>query len=312
MKETKVRVARNYKDTVFRMLYSDKRELLELYNALNDTQYEQPESLEIYTLENAIYMNMKNDISFIIDSELSLYEQQSTYNPNIPLRNLFYVSRQLEKYVRKETIYSSVQIRIPVPRFVVFYNGVQGQPERKLLRLSDAFEKETDDPELELKVLMLNLNAGQNKELLEKCRTLCEYCIFVERVRGYAKELALEEAVERAVSECIHEGILEEFLRSQRAEVIAVSIFEYNEEEEMKKIRAAEHRVGYEKGVKAGEIAGELRGKREAVLSLLADMGSVPKEIRAQIETEGDCEQLNKWLKTAAKAASLDDFVRQI
>ena len=80
---------RKYKDTVFRMLFSDKENLLSLYNAINRTAYEDPEELEIVTLESAIYMGMKNDLAFIIDMNLLLYEHQSTYNPNIPLRDLF-------------------------------------------------------------------------------------------------------------------------------------------------------------------------------------------------------------------------------
>lgn len=245
-------VVRNQKDTVFRMLFREKKELLELYNALNGSAYNSPDGLTICTLDNAIYMNFKNDISFLLDSELNLYEHQSTYNPNMPLRDLVYIAKQLEKYARDETIYSSTLVKIPVPRFVVFYNGTGEQPERQILWLSDAFEKETAEPELELKVLMLNINLGHNKDLMEKCRTLKEYSQYVERVRKYAKSMRIEEAVERAVTECIKDGILADFLSAQRAEVIAVSIFEYNEEEEMRKIRASEYKSGREEGIKLG------------------------------------------------------------
>lgn len=220
----KLHVVRNQKDTVFRMLFREKKELLELYNALNDSAYNSPEKLTIYTLENAIYMNFENDSSFLLDSELNLYEHQSSYNPNMPLRDLVYIARQLEKYTRNDTIYSSALVKIPVPRFVVFYNGTDVQPDRQTLRLSDAFEKKTAEPELELKVIMLNINFGHNKELMDKSRTLREYAQYVDRVRKYAKLMRIEEAVERAVAECIKEGILEDFLSSQKAEVIAVSI----------------------------------------------------------------------------------------
>ena len=257
----KLHVVRNQKDTVFRMLFREKKELLELYNALNDLAYNSPEKLTIYTLENAIYMNFENDSSFLLDSELNLYEHQSSYNPNMPLRDLVYIARQLEKYTRNDTIYSSALVKIPVPRFVVFYNGTDVQPDRQTLRLSDAFEKKT--AELELKVLMLNINFGHNKELMDKSRTLREYAQYVDRVRKYAKLMRIEEAVERAVAECIKEGILEDFLSSQKAEVIAVSIFEYNEEEEMKKIRASEYREGKADGKAEGkaEIVAIIRKK---------------------------------------------------
>lgn len=257
----KLHVVRKQKDTVFRMLFREKKELLELYNALNDLAYNSPEKLTIYTLENAIYMNFKDDSSFLLDSELNLYEHQSSYNPNIPLRDLVYIAKQLEKYTRNDTIYSSALVKIPVPRFVVFYNGTDVQPDRQTLRLSDAFEKKT--AELELKVLMLNINFGHNKELMDKSRTLREYAQYVDRVRKYAKLMRIEEAVERAVAECIKEGILEDFLSSQKAEVIAVSIFEYNEEEEMKKIRASEYREGKADGKAEGkaEIVAIIRKK---------------------------------------------------
>lgn len=123
-----VKANRTHKASVFELLYRDKSNLLELYNGLNGTSYHNPEQLEIYTLENAIYMSMKNDVSFILASELNLYEHQSTVNPNMPLRNLFYTAMQLEKYIKNESVYSSSMIRIPVPRFVVFYNGTDEQP----------------------------------------------------------------------------------------------------------------------------------------------------------------------------------------
>ena len=129
-------VVRNHKDTVFRMLYNDKEKLLELYNALNGTAYENTDDMEICTLENAIYMGFKNDVSFLFDSEMCLYEHQSSFNPNMPLRDLFYISRQLQKYVVGKTLYSSKLVQIPVPRFVVFYNGTQEQPESCLLYTS--------------------------------------------------------------------------------------------------------------------------------------------------------------------------------
>ena len=269
----KLHVVRNQKDTVFRMLFREKKELLELYNALNDSAYNSPEDLTICTLENAIYMNFKNDISFLLDSEMNLYKHQGSYNPNMPLRDLVYIAKQLEKYTRDETIYSSTLVKIPVPRFVVFYNGTDGQPERQILRLSDAFEKETAEPELELKVLMLNIIFGHNKELMEKCRTLREYSQYVDRVRKYAKRMQIEEAVEREVTECTREGILADFLSSQRAEVIAVSIFEYNEEEEMRKIRASEYKNGKEDGIAQGIKQGIEQGIEQGMVETCKELG---------------------------------------
>ncbi|WP_243114604.1 hypothetical protein [Eisenbergiella sp. OF01-20] len=147
---------------------------------------------------------------------------------------------------------------------------------------------------------MLNINLGKNRELMEKCRTLREYCIFVERIRGYAKELEIAEAVERAVTECIREDILADFLSAQRAEVIAMSIFEYNKEE-MKKIRADEFRIGKD--------AGKTEGKAEYVLDLLEDLGEIPVGLRERILSETDLSLLNQWHKLAAKAGTIQEFI---
>lgn len=230
---------RNYKDSVFRMIYQDKSELLNLYNAVNDTHYTDPKELEVVKLENAVYMSMKNDVSCVVDLRLNLYEHQSTVNPNMPLRDLFYVTKLYEKMIQKEEqdLYSTKRIQIPSPCFVVFYNGAKEQPERKILRLSESFYRKTDEVNLELIVLQLNINTGYNEELLGKCRSLCDYMRYVDRVRCYKSQMEFEEAVEKAVSDCIKEGILKEFLVANRAEVIQMSIFEYNEELHMKTVR---------------------------------------------------------------------------
>lgn len=261
MNETKVQ--RNYKDSIFRMLFKDKDNLLSLYNALNQTNYTDVEGLEIATLENAVYMNYKNDVSFVFDFELMLYEHQSTVNPNMPLRDLLYVADILQKRTYDKDLYGSKLISIPSPRFVVFYNGTDPQPERQVLKLSDAYEKKQEHPELELTVTMYNINYGCNEEIMDACKTLKEYAMYVERVRSYAKQMLLAEAVEKAVDDCIAEGILSEFLRKNRAEAIKVSIYEYDEELHFKTL--------FEEGVEAGMERGESRLNK--LNSILIDMG---------------------------------------
>ena len=230
--EKNLKANRNYKDTVFRMLFSDRKNLLSLYNAVNGTSYKNPEELEIVTLENAIYMGMKNDLAFIIATNLFLYEHQSTYNPTMPLRDLFYISSEYQKLVDHKSLYSSVLQKISAPNFIVFYNGTEKKEDRWENALSDAYETPDKEPRLELKVLTLNMNEGHNKELMEQCQTLREYAKYVALVRKYKKEMKLDAAVKCAVDECIQSGILAEFLKKNRAEVIAVSIFEYDKEEE--------------------------------------------------------------------------------
>ena len=213
-----LKAKRPYKDTIFRMLYHDKENLLSLYNAVNGRNYTNVEDLQIVTLENAIYMGMKNDLAFIMDMNLYLYEHQSTYNPNIPLRNLFYIADEYQRLVVRKSLYSTVIQKIPTPRFIVFYNGTKKVDDYNEFRLSSAYENPTDDPDLELKVTMLNVNDGHNLELMEHCRTLKEYAKYVARVRKYVTQnIPLEEAVTRAVDECIEEGILAEFLMKNKA-----------------------------------------------------------------------------------------------
>ena len=246
---SKTKVQRNYKDTIFRMLFKDKENLLSLYNALNRTSYMDVNGLEITTLENAVYMNYKNDVSFVFDYELMIYEHQSTMNLNMPLRDLFYVSDTLQKRTYDRNLYGSKLIRIPAPRFVVFYNGVAYQPEKQILKLSDAYEKRQESPELELSVTVYNINRGNNKELMDACQTLREYALYVERVRIYAKQMPLVEAVEKAVDYCIETGILAEFLRKNRAEAIKVSIYEYDEELHFRTLKEEGREEGFEQGV---------------------------------------------------------------
>lgn len=261
--EINIPVQRNYKDTLFRMIFQDRTRLLSLYNALNGTDYSNPDELEIVTLQNAIYMNMKNDLAFVIDCSLNIYEHQSTYSPNLPIRNLFYISRELEKFVFQQSLYSSKLVKIPTPRFLVFYNGNETDWSKKILRLSDAYKKETDEPELELIVTMININHGKNDELLEKCSTLFEYMEYVEKVRTYAEEMEISQAVNRAVEESIREGILKEFLIKYRAEAIQMSIFEYDEEKELKLIRRDEREIGREEGRQEGKEEGKEEGRQE-------------------------------------------------
>lgn len=169
VKVNRVRVNRKYKDTVFRILFSDKEHLLSLYNAVSGKTYTDPEQLQIVTLENAVYMGMKNDLAFIIDTNLFLYEHQSTYSANMPLRDLFYIASEYQKLVDKKSLYSSKLQKIPAPKFLVFYNGTEEMEDSRTEYLSAAFENLTGEPDLELKVLTLNINIGHNQELLEQC-----------------------------------------------------------------------------------------------------------------------------------------------
>ena len=270
---------RQYKDTVFRMLFSEKENLLSLYNAVTGNAYQNADDLKIVTLENAIYMGMKNDLAFMLETNIYLYEHQSTLNPNIPLRDLIYIGIEYQQYVDDKSLYSSSLQKIPAPKFMVFYNGTDAVDDRVELRLSNAYEHLAGEPDLELKVLMLNVNEGHNKELMEQCQTLKEYAIYVARVRKYASEMNLNDAVARAIDECIKEGILVEFLRKNRSEVKMVSILEYDKEWEEKKLRKAEYEAGKNDVIRNMYRLGYSKEKiAEAVNKTIEEVEKVCKE----------------------------------
>ena len=255
-------VIRNYRDTLFRMLYRNKKRLLSLFNAVNGTHYDNPDDLTITTLEGVLYLGLKNDVSCIIDMMMQLYEHQSTVNPNMPLRNLFYVSDLLQKYIYEEgiDIYSRKQIKIPTPKFVVFYNGDEEQPERKEIRLSKAFSANTGETNMELVVLQININKGQNEELKAACKTLQEYAEFTERAREHRKEMELEDAIRTTIDECIRDGILKDFLLKNKAEVYHMCLYEFDVELHERVLREEEREEGRLEGIREGRLAGQQEG----------------------------------------------------
>ncbi len=252
LKEPEVTANRCFKSRLFVMLFEDKKELLELYNAVSGKNYQDPELLEINTLDNAIYMSMRNDLSFIIDSRMPLYEHQSSYNPNLPLRFLLYNADVFSSLTKDENLYGTKLVKLPTPQFIVFYNGEKELPDRMELKLSDAYTVKEEEVSLELKAVMLNINPGHNEKILEACKTLREYTEYTSRVREYTRTMDREAAVERAITECIQEGILEEFLKKNRAEAKSVSIYEYDMEKHMRMEREDAREDGIQEGIQTG------------------------------------------------------------
>lgn len=250
-------VNRTYKSTVFIMLFEEKENLLELYNAMSGKHYTDPELLEINTLENAIYMSIKNDVSFLMDGRLSLYEHQSTYSPNLPLRFLFYISNLYSGMTKDENLYGTRASQIPAPEFVIFYNGEEDRPERETLKLSDLYTFKEKDCRLELKAELLNICGDNNKALKDACHTLREYAAFTDKMRKYAKVMDIAAAAELTIEECIKENILREFLMKHRAEVKTVSIFEYDQEKHIRLEREQAWEEGRESGIAEGMAKGE-------------------------------------------------------
>ena len=267
-------VNRTFKSTLFIMLFEDRKNLLELYNAITGKHYADPELLEINTLENAIYMSMKNDVSFLIDGRLSLYEHQSTKNPNLPLRFLLYISHLYSRLTVKANLYGERIVQIPAPEFIIFYNGKDEMPERQLLKLSDMYSVKGENPKLELEATLLNISGTNNRKLKEACRTLRDYAIYTDKIRTYTETMELPEAVDRAINECIEEDILRDFLIEHKAEARAMSIFEYDQERHMQQEREA----GIEKG--------EQQLLRRLVQKNLARGMSIPEIAEVLDETE--------------------------
>lgn len=233
------RANRTYKDRLFIRIFEHKEDLLSLYNAVNGSDYQNPDELEITTLDNAIYMRMKNDISFLIDGYMSLYEHQSTFNPNMPLRDCLYMLQIYQNYIDSQELdlYSSVLLKIPTPRLVVFYNGQEKMrnEEMCILRLSDSYERPEKEPALECRVQVINVNYGKNRDMMEKCPKLYEYSYLVAKIReNQASGKTLEGAISTALEDCLAQGYLTELLTTYKREVTGMLLYEYDERKHLK------------------------------------------------------------------------------
>ena len=277
---------RCFKDGVFRLVFREKESLLSLYNAVSGTCHDDPGELAVYTLEDAVYMGIKNDLGFLLHTRLALYEHQSTLCENMPLRGLQYFAGMYRSYVKLNG-YDPLRrkrIPLPLPQYIVFYNGTENSRERWELKLSDAFmapegQKAAqpsplpvpDGPALECRALVLNINEGKNRELMEKCGKLKEYAQFVSCMRRHMKGQSTESgrlaAVNAAVDECIRRGILKEILIKNRAEVVAMSFWEYDAEHHLKAEKEDSYGDGFQAGIEQGieqEKGNTLREKERA------------------------------------------------
>ena len=266
--QDEIRINKKHKDLLFRKIFEKKEDLLSLYNALNGSDYTDPEELEIYTMDSFVYMGMRNDLSFLIDMTLNVYEHQSTYNPNMPLRGFFYMSSAYQKYValNKLDIYSSKRIPLPLPKYYVFYNGTRKMPDESTLFLTDSMPG-TDAAEkssAQFAAHMINVNAGHNSGIMKKCPKLYQYSLFIEEIRmNQKKKMALKEAVEQAVDSCIKKGILTDILLGNKAEVTDMILEEYDENLHISNEKEISYQEGLEQGRKE-EQENTLREKQRA------------------------------------------------
>ena len=245
-------VNREYKDRLFKFIFcnpENKEWTLSLYNAVNGSSYTDTEDLTYTTLEDAVYMSMKNDVSFLMaDDTMNFYEQQSTFNPNMPMRFLIYAGMVYSKYIEENKNYrkySKKQQTAPTPKCVCFYNGTTKKEDKVILKLSDSF-KDNSTPDIEVTVTMLNINYGHNNELIKACKPLEEYAWFIDKIRLVQNQGdSLESAIDIALDELPDDSLIKQFLTDNRAEVKRMCITEYDEERTF----AEQREEGYEEGV---------------------------------------------------------------
>jgi len=262
------------KDSFFRFLFgTDKARALELYNAVNGSDYKDSSELTINTLHDVIYMKMKNDVSILFGKQLVLYEHQSTVNPNMPLRGLMYASELYSKIFGSDPhIYSTALMRIPRPRYFVLYNGESKgwSDEVVKIRLSDMFSEpvpEDETGDFEWTATVININPGKNTEIKNRSVTLSGYCYFIERIRELKKSYSEDEAVDLAVQQCIDEGVLADILREQRSEVKRMLLTEFDEVAYREMLLEEGREEGREEGMKEGLEQGKLLEIVESILA---------------------------------------------
>jgi len=285
---------RQYKDTVFRDLFGAeerKSYALSLYNALTGSSYTDTAVLQLTTLADALYMNVKNDVSILVDSRMVLWEHQSTRNPNMPLRGLVYLSQLYQSYTveHKLNLYGHKRLTLPTPYYCVFYNGAEEVADRTVLRLSDSFtEKEPPHgllPAVEVTAVVYNINKGHNSRLMCACQTLADYAYFMSLIRSYNVHMPLAEAIDAAMQQCIDEGVLADYLSSKRAEVKSMLITEFDQAE-YEQIVEREKREIAEAARAEGEAIGEANGRakeRRDIVATLVGSGKLTREEAAEL-----------------------------
>ena len=253
-------IKRSYKDGVFRQLFNDKEKLIELYNALSGRSYSKDTEIEIVTLEDALFGDIKNDLSFIMDNRfIVMIEHQATVNPKIPLRMLSYAAREYERRGLTKKVYSRRRIEIPTPELYMLYNGAEDQPIMQELKLSDAYIAKCGKISLEARVKVINVNYDKGADILKRCKTLNEYSMFIHMIREKQQEKGLQKAVEESVRECMRKGILTEFLERNGGDIVSLVRIELTREE-CEAIREEDGYVrGLEDGLNEGRIEEQLK-----------------------------------------------------
>ena len=270
-------INRKYKDSVFRMIFSEKDKLIELYNAIFDTNYTEDDSVDITTIEDVIFKTMKNDISFVMDGKfVLLVEHQSSINNNMCLRDLIYITEVIKRMINPKDLYKEAPVKIPTPAFVMLYNGERHMPAYHEMKLSDAYMAQEGECSLQLIIRVYNINKDAGSELLEKSPTLKQYSLFVERVREYSKnkETLNERDMVEIMDSCIKDGILPEFLSKYGREAVGMMFKELTQEEAREMSRQDGYDLGIEQGRSEGIAEGEASGRAAEKLEMAKMMKS--------------------------------------
>ena len=313
-----------YKDVLFRRVFREKEDLLDLYNAINGTSYADPNLLEINTLEDALFMSMKNDKSFIIASTINLYEHQSTNNPNMPIRGLLYFARLYEGYIAKNRldIYGTKKIMLPTPHFIVFYNGSDEMPDEKIIKLSDSFIRGENDkifPELECYVRILNINYGHNEETLNACKRLSDYSQFIHIVGENLKSGVTNEiAVSAAIDYCIEHDILSDILLKARSEVMHSLLTYYDEKLHLKTVWNEGFEASKEEIAELKNSNDKLKNANDKLMNDNDELKNDNNTLRATIQykdialADKDAALADRDAEIANKDAEIEELNRQL
>ena len=272
---SKEKINKKHKDRVFKFIFGqNKAWALSLYNAVNNSSYTDPEAIEFNTIEDILYIGMQNDVSFLLYCFLTMWEQQSTFNPNMPIRYLLHSAQLYDKYMLEHNCYryGKKLIKLPCPKCVCFYNGTEEQPEEMILSLSDAFTN--GKPDIEVKVKMININYGKNKRLMEACKPLFEYSWLVDTIRHGNKDI--EKSIDKALEEMPDDFEIKKFLLANKAEVRGMFLTEYDEE----KILAQERQEGVQE--EKERVASDML-KENLPLNLISKISQLSEDVIRRI-----------------------------
>jgi hypothetical protein len=224
------------KDSVFSAFFTDKAKAIELYNGATNSNVLADATVEFNTLDDVIYKDRINDLSFILNGKLIvLLEHQSTINENMALRMLLYVGRLYDRMFQKDkSVYKRKRVSIPTPQFIVFYNGKEPIAEHQVINLSDSFAQKDVPFPLELYVDVYDIKYSEEHmpEILKKCPSLKEYSFFIHNVdenKNSGQELDI--AIKHGIQYCIEHDIMKEFLEKHGSEVHNMLFTEWNQED---------------------------------------------------------------------------------